>query len=62
VRALGRTTHTYAEVRRTLKLVPGRDLDGEESFRGCPRIGRPLGTSLDDVESKKDEDLGLEES
>jgi hypothetical protein len=32
---------------------------GEESSRGVPRVDRQPGTSLDDVESKRDEVLGL---
>jgi hypothetical protein len=42
----------------TLDLARRRDPVREE----CPRIGRPPGTSLDDVESKRSENLGLRKS
>jgi hypothetical protein len=42
----------------TLDLARRRDPVREE----CLRIGRPPGTSLDDVESKRSENLGLRKS
>jgi hypothetical protein len=56
-----RTVHTCVEGRRTLELAPGRDPAREEGSKGCPKLGRSLGTPLDNVESKRDKDLGLEE-
>jgi hypothetical protein len=38
------------------ELTPRRDPVREESSRGCPRIDRPFGMSLDDIELKRDED------
>jgi hypothetical protein len=48
--------------RETLELVSQERLRRRGEFQGCPGVGRPAGTSLDDVESKRDEDLGLGKS
>jgi hypothetical protein len=47
---------------KTLELVPHEGPCREESFKVCLGVDGPSGTSLDDVESKMDEDLGLGES
>jgi hypothetical protein len=58
----GQTVRSCAEGRRTIELALGRDLVKEESSRGCLEIDRPPETSLDDIESKRDEDLRLKKS
>jgi hypothetical protein len=47
--------------RRTIELDPRRGAVREECSRGCLDIGRLSGTSLNNVESKRDEDIRLGE-
>jgi hypothetical protein len=60
----GRSTHWTERSVRTQReeLAPERYLVREESSIWCIEIDRPSETFLDDVESKRDDDLRLEES
>jgi hypothetical protein len=51
-----RTVCACAKVEEPKILPPERDPVKVESSRGCPEISRPPGMSLDDIESKRDED------
>lgn len=60
VRALG--WRGSSSLQRTIELAPRKGPHHGGEFQGCLGTGRTLVMSLDDIESKRDEDLGFEKS